>query len=62
MSRRRARVLVPFPIAVTLYLAGSDSMEERLRWARGLGHTVRYGGKAFWVVTPSIGVSVVVRV
>lgn len=32
-------MLVPFPIAVTLYLAGSDSMEERLRWARGLGDT-----------------------
>lgn len=62
MPRRRAHVLVPFPIAVSLYLAGSNSTEERLRWARDLGDTVCYGGKALWVVTPSIGVSVVVGV
>lgn len=55
-------MLVPFPIAVSLYLAGSNSTEGRLRWARDLGDTVCYGGKALWVVTPSIGVSVVVGV
>lgn len=55
-------MLVPFPIVVSLYLAGSNSMEERLRWARGLGDTVRYCGKALWVLTPFIGVSVVVGV
>lgn len=55
-------MLVPFPIAVSLYLAGSNSTEGRLRWARDLGDTVGYSGKALWMVTPSIGFSVVVGV